>query len=130
MENSAEKTRTGNEIVEKTEAALRGIVEGTTKVSDLVAEIAAASTEQSEGIGQVNQGLGQIDSVTQQNTANAEESAAASEELAGQASQLLQMIGQFRLKGGSRAAKAAIPQLAAASRKATRSSDMKATRQP
>ena len=118
IENSAEKTRAGNDIVEKTEAALRGIVEGTTKVSDLVAEIAAASNEQSEGIAQVNQGLGQIDSVTQQNTANAEESAAASEELAGQASQLLQMIGQFRLKGGAMAAKAAVPQLAAAPTKA------------
>jgi methyl-accepting chemotaxis protein len=118
IENSAEKTRHGNDIVEKTEAALKGIVAGTTKVSDLVAEIAAASNEQSEGIGQVNSGLGQIDSVTQQNTANAEESAAASEELASQSAQLLQMIGQFRLKGGSRAAKTAVPKLAAAPRQA------------
>ena len=117
IESSAEKTRAGNAIVEKTEAALRGIVEGTTTVSDLVAEIAAASNEQSEGIAQVNQGLSQIDSVTQQNTANAEENTAASEELAGQSAQLLQMIGQFQLKVGSISAKAAVPQLPMALKK-------------
>ncbi len=98
IENSAEKTRAGNEIVEKTEAALKGIVAGTTKVSDLVAEIAAASKEQSEGISQVNTGLGQIDQVTQQATANAEESAAAAEELSSQAAHLQQMLSRFHLK--------------------------------
>jgi methyl-accepting chemotaxis protein len=98
IENSAEKTRAGNEIAEKTEAALKGIVAGATKVSDLVAEIAAASKEQSEGIGQVNTGLGQIDQVTQQNTANAEESAAAAEELSSQAAHLQQMLSRFHLK--------------------------------
>jgi methyl-accepting chemotaxis protein len=98
IENSAEKTRAGNEIAEKTEAALKGIVAGATKVSDLVAEIAAASKEQSEGIGQVNTGLGQIDQVTQQTTANAEESAAAAEELSGQADQLRQMLSRFKVR--------------------------------
>lgn len=98
IENSAEKTRAGNDIAQKTEAALRGIVAGATKVSDLVAEIAAASNEQSEGIGQVNTGLCQIDQVTQQNTANAEESAAASEELSSQAIHLQQMLSRFHLK--------------------------------
>ncbi len=114
IENSAEKTRHGNNIVEKTEAALKGIVAGTTKVSDLVAEIAAASNEQSEGISQVTQGLNQIDQVTQQNTANAEESAAASEELASQSTLLQQMLGQFHLKGGACVASAAVPKLVAA----------------
>jgi methyl-accepting chemotaxis protein len=99
IENSTEKTRAGNDIAEKTEAALKGIVAGATKVSDLVAEIAAASNEQSQGIGQVNTGLGQIDQVTQQNTANAEESAAAAEELSSQAAHLQHMLGQFKLKG-------------------------------
>ncbi len=119
IENSAEKTRNGNDIVEKTEAALKEIVLGTTKVSDLVAEIAAASNEQSEGISQVNSGLNQIDSVTQQNTANAEESAAASEELASQSAQLQGMLGQFRLKGGASVARVAIPKPVAAPRRTT-----------
>ena len=114
IESSTEKTRHGNDIVEKTEAALTEIVGGTTKVSDLVAEIAAASNEQSEGISQVNSGLSQIDSVTQQNTANAEESAAASEELASQSAQLQAMLGQFRLKGGASVARISAPKPAAA----------------
>ncbi len=110
IENSTAKTRHGNDIVEKTEAALEEIVSGTTKVSDLVAEIAAASSEQSEGIGQVNTGLGQIDQVTQQNTANAEESAAAAEELASQATHLQSMLAQFKLQGGSVSAVKFAPQ--------------------
>jgi methyl-accepting chemotaxis protein len=108
IENSAAKTRGGNEIAEKTEAALRGIVAGTTKVSDLVGEIAAASKEQAEGISQVNMGLGQIDQVTQQTTANAEESAAAAEELSSQAVQLRQMLALFKVRGaGARRGQAA-----------------------
>ncbi|APG28663.1 chemotaxis protein [Syntrophotalea acetylenivorans] len=101
IEDSVTKTRHGNEIAEKTAAALKGIVSGTTKVSDLVAEIAAASKEQSEGIGQVTEGLGQIDQVTQQSTANAEETAAAAEELSGQADHLRQNLARFKVKGGA-----------------------------
>ncbi len=117
IENSTAKTRHGNEIVEKTEAALKGIVAGTNKVSDLVAEIAAASSEQSEGISQINTGLGQIDQVTQQNTANAEESAAAAEELASQAAYLQSMLAQFKLKGGASSARGAAPQLTSPARR-------------
>jgi methyl-accepting chemotaxis protein len=101
IEDSVSKTRYGNEIVEKTASALQGIVSGTTKVSDLVAEIAAASKEQSEGISQVTEGLGQIDQVTQQSTANAEETAAASEELSSQADHLRQNLAHFKVKGDS-----------------------------
>lgn len=101
IEDSVSKTRNGNEIAEKTAEALHGIVTGTTKVSDLVAEIAAASKEQSEGIGQVTEGLGQIDQVTQQATANAEETAAAAEELSSQADHLRQNLARFKVKGGA-----------------------------
>jgi methyl-accepting chemotaxis protein len=98
IENAGEKTRNGSELAGRTSEALQEIVGAAGKVADLISEIAMASREQSEGIGQVNQGLGQIDQVTQQNTANAEESAAAAEELAGQADRLRQMLGRFRLK--------------------------------
>jgi len=101
IENSAAKTRHGNEIADKTSAALKGIVAGTTKVTNLVAEIAAASKEQSEGISQVTEGLGQIDQVTQRTTANAEETAAASEELSSQADHLRQNLARFKVKGGA-----------------------------
>jgi methyl-accepting chemotaxis protein len=99
IEGSVEKAENGVGIAQRTAEALSEIVDGITKTTDLVGEIAAASNEQSQGIGQINQGLSQIESVTQQNTANAEESAAASEELASQAQHLSRMLQNFRLKG-------------------------------
>ncbi|WP_305044822.1 bacteriohemerythrin [Geoalkalibacter sp.] len=101
IDGTVEKTARGTQIAQETAKAFDTIVEGVRKVSDLVGEIAAAVNEQAEGIGQVNMGLSQIDQVTQQNTANAEESAAAAEELSSQALQLKQMLGRFRLSGGS-----------------------------
>jgi methyl-accepting chemotaxis protein len=92
------------QIADKTAAALGQIVNGVGKVTDLVAEIAAASNEQAQGIAEINSALSQIDQVTQQNTANAEESAAASEELSGQAEQLRTMLLGFKLADGGRQA--------------------------
>ena len=84
-------------MAEKTSAALDEIVGSITKVTDLVAEIAAASNEQAQGISQINQGLGQIDSAVQQSTATAEESAAAAEELSSQSAHLKHMLSRFTL---------------------------------
>ncbi|OEU51016.1 MAG: hypothetical protein BA871_00690 [Desulfuromonadales bacterium C00003096] len=97
IEGSVQKTANGTKIAGQTELALKEIVTAVIKATDLVSEIAAASNEQSQGIGQINQDLNQIDQVTQQNTANAEESAAAAEELSGQAEQLRQMLARFKL---------------------------------
>jgi methyl-accepting chemotaxis protein len=75
------------------------------KVNGLIAEIAAASQEQSQGIDQVNGAVASMDKVTQQNAANSEESASAAEELSSQAEELQGMINQFSLtqtSGGSR----------------------------
>ena len=82
----------------KAAASLLEIVGGVGKATDLVGEIAAASNEQAQGIGQVNQGLTQLDQVTQQNTSAAEQSAAASQELSGQSAQLKQTLSKFRLR--------------------------------
>ena len=98
IEGSVEKTDNGTEIANRTAEQLDEMVSSVTKVSDLVAEIAAASNEQAEGISQVNSGISQIDQVTQQNTANAEEGASAAEELSSQAMRLKEMMGSFRLK--------------------------------
>ena len=73
------------------------ITEGARKVNDLVAEIAAASKEQSQGIEQVNTAVAQLDKVTQQNAANAEESASAAEELNSQSAELQGLLGTFKL---------------------------------
>ena len=101
IEGSVKKAENGAEIADKTAEALAEIVGRVSRVTDLVNEIAAASTEQAHGIGEVNLGLGQIDQVTQGNTANAEQSAAAAEELASQAGELKRLLGMFRLKNGA-----------------------------
>jgi hypothetical protein len=67
------------------------------RVSDIVAEIASASTEQSSGVHQVGEAVSQMDQVTQQNAALVEESAAAAENLQGQAKQLVQAVAVFKL---------------------------------
>jgi methyl-accepting chemotaxis protein len=109
IEGSVEKTANGSLIANQTAEALTGIVNGIGKVTDLVAEIAAASSEQAQGVNQISQGVSQIDAVTQQNTANAEESAAAAEELSGQATQLNEMLKGFTLSRQAASLSHAVP---------------------
>ncbi len=97
IQGTVEKTDRGAEIASRTETALGEIVTQVTRATDLVADIAMASSEQAEGITQITQGLSQIDSVTQMNTASAEESAAAAEQLSSQAQELRQLLSRFRL---------------------------------
>ena len=72
-------------------------MESVKKVTDIVAEIAAASEEQSAGIEQVNNAVTQMDNVTQQNAALVEEASAASKAMEQQSSTLVAQIGYFRL---------------------------------
>lgn len=67
-------------------------------MADLLGEISRASSQQAEGVEQIERGLEQIDQVTQANTASSEESAAAAEELASQAEQLRGLVVGFRLR--------------------------------
>jgi methyl-accepting chemotaxis protein len=85
IEGTIQKITQGNELVQTTDNAFKEVTTNTEKVGELVAEIAAASSEQAQGIDQVNTALTQLDQVTQGNAANAEESASASEELNAQA---------------------------------------------
>ena len=78
----------GNELTHLTQAAFRENAVISVKVGQLVDEIAAASQEQSQGIGQVSIAVSEMDKVTQQTAATAEESAAAAEELNAQAEQM------------------------------------------
>jgi methyl-accepting chemotaxis protein len=68
------------------------------RVTDLIAEISAASVEQTQGIGQVSDAIGQLDQVTQQNAALVEQSAAAAESLKQQAARLTEVVGVFKLQ--------------------------------
>ena len=112
IEGSVEKTQNGSRIAEQTSAALEGIVGSISKVSDLVAEIAAASNEQTQGISQVNIGLTQIDQGVQQTTATSEESAAAAEELSSQADQMKSMLSRFVLNNQQSLPAKEAPQIA------------------
>jgi methyl-accepting chemotaxis protein len=76
-------------------------------VSDLIAEIAAASEEQDAGIQQVNTAVTQMDQVVQQNASLVEEAAAATESMKSQAGALLQMVARFNLGDGQQADAAA-----------------------
>ncbi len=101
IEGSIKKAEKGTDIANDTAKALYEIVDGVSKVTTLVAEIAAASNEQATGISQVNLGLEQVSQVVQTNSATAEESAAASEELSSQAEILKDMVSKFKLKNGN-----------------------------
>ena len=72
------------------------------KVSDIVAEIAAASREQSSGIEQVNRAVMQMDELTQQNAALVEQATAASQAMADQARELNEMMARYRARGDRR----------------------------
>jgi methyl-accepting chemotaxis protein len=76
---------------------LDAIVPSITQASALVQEIAAASSEQSAGIGQINGAMGQLNKATQQNAAGAEELAATAEEMGAQSEQLQNLMGFFKL---------------------------------
>jgi len=73
-------------------------------VTDIMAEISAASHEQSAGIEQVNQAIAQMDQVTQQNAALVEEAAAAAGSMQEQATTLAGVVGAFRLDAADRQA--------------------------
>ncbi len=86
------------------------------KTSDLVQEIASASSEQSSGVGQINGAMGQLNQATQQNASASEELAATAEELGSQAEQLQQTMTFFQLDDAPRSgAKSFAPPAARAS---------------
>jgi methyl-accepting chemotaxis protein len=93
IEDTVKKANGGTELVTKTNEAFSEVASSTAKVGGLVSEIATASVEQSEGIGQVNQAVTDMDNVVQQNAAVAEESASAVEELKAQAEQMRTFVG-------------------------------------
>jgi methyl-accepting chemotaxis protein len=85
-------------LVTQSGQTLEKIVASVKKVSDIVAEIAAASREQSSGIEQVNRAVMQMDELTQQNAALVEQATAASQAMAEQVRGLNQMLDRYRVK--------------------------------
>ena len=102
IEGSVKNADNGVEISTEVAETLAEIAEGSRQVNDLVAEIDAASNEQSQGIGQINTTMSQMDQVTQSNAASAEESASAAEELSAQAEELRRLVYELQtVVGGS-----------------------------
>jgi methyl-accepting chemotaxis protein len=94
---SVAKVEAGTKLVDSAGKTMQEIVASVKKVSDLIAEIAAASQEQSAGIGQVNTAVAQMEQVVQQNASLVEEATAATESMKDQAAALLQVASRFNL---------------------------------
>ncbi|WP_235582337.1 methyl-accepting chemotaxis protein, partial [Rhizobacter sp. Root1221] len=94
---SVEKVESGSRLVADAGQTMNEIVGSVQRVTDIIGEITAASSEQSDGIGQVNTAVTQLDQMTQQNAALVEESAAAAESLKDQAHRLAEVVSVFKL---------------------------------
>ena len=97
IKDSVIRVEQGSVLVTQSGATLEQIVSAVKKVTDIVAEIAAASQEQSSGIEQVNKAVMQLDELTQQNAALVEEASAASQSMAEQARSLNETMARYRV---------------------------------
>ena len=95
IELNVKRVEKGAETLGHTAESLDEIVKGAVQMSDLIGQIAMASQEQAQGIGQINQGLRQVELVTQKDSAFAEQTASASESLAHLVDLLRQTMNQF-----------------------------------
>ena len=101
IQDSVKKVEDGSVLVTQSGQTLEKIVASVKKVSDIVAEIAAASREQSSGIEQVNRAVMQMDELTQQNAALVEQATAASQAMAEQVRDLNEMLARYRVAEGA-----------------------------
>ena len=101
IDASVERVEQGTVLVDQAGVTMTAVVGSIKRVTDIMGEISAASSEQSTGVAQVGQAISQMDQVTQQNAALVEESAAAAESLKEQAQQLVQVVSVFKLSEGS-----------------------------
>ncbi|WDZ94633.1 methyl-accepting chemotaxis protein [Herbaspirillum sp. WKF16] len=105
IDDSVSKVGTGSKLVEQAGATMTEVVASVRRVTDIVAEISAASAEQTSGIEQVNHAITQMDQVTQQNAALVEEAAAAAASMQNQADTLTRLVSVFTLHPGEQPAR-------------------------
>jgi aerotaxis receptor len=96
---SVERVSHGSTLVDRAGETMSEIVDSIQRVTNIMGEISAASTEQSAGVGQVGEAVSQMDQALQQNAALVEESAAAAESLSQQAKRLVGTVAVFKLNG-------------------------------
>ena len=95
--DSVDKVEAGTRLVDQAGSTMTEVVTSIQHVTDIMAEISAASQEQTSGIEQINQAISQMDNVTQQNASLVEEAAAASEALQSQAARLAELVSVFQI---------------------------------
>ncbi|MCW8199258.1 HAMP domain-containing protein [Verminephrobacter aporrectodeae subsp. tuberculatae] len=98
---SVEKVETGSRLVSDAGTTMTDIVQSVQRVTDMIGEITAASSEQSTGVSQVNKAIGNLDQMTQQNAALVEQSAAAAQSLREQADHLAREVSMFKVNAAS-----------------------------
>ncbi|QCP49768.1 hypothetical protein FAZ95_11635 [Trinickia violacea] len=96
--DSASKVQGGATLVGEAGRTMEAIVQSVKQVSGIMAEISAASAEQSTGIEQVNQAVAQMDTVTQQNAALVEQVSAAAHSMHDQAASLARAVREFKIR--------------------------------
>ncbi len=94
---SVERVEQGSSLVDKAGETMTEVVSSIRRVTDIMGEISAASSEQSAGVSQVGEAVTQMDQATQQNAALVEEMAAAASSLKSQANDLVQVVAVFKL---------------------------------
>ncbi|QBR03226.1 methyl-accepting chemotaxis protein [Paraburkholderia pallida] len=102
---SVEEIRGGTAEAGEAGKTMSDVAQAINRVTEIIAEIAAASHEQTRGIEQVSQAVMQMDQVTQQNSALVEEAAAAAQSLDHQGAELGRIVAVFRLATGTLAAR-------------------------
>ena len=113
IEESVGKVTDGSQLVRQAGSTMGEIVSSVQRVTDIIADISAASQEQSSGIEQVNQAITQMDEGTQQNAALVEEASASAESMRQQAAQLVEAVSAFHI--GTSASAASVAKAAPAS---------------
>jgi methyl-accepting chemotaxis protein-1 (serine sensor receptor) len=101
IEDSVHKVQHGSALVDQAGATMGEIVQSVNRVTGIMAEIMAASQEQTAGIEQVNQAIAQMDQATQQNAALVEEASGAAQALRDEADSLGRAVGAFRVRAGA-----------------------------
>ena len=95
IEDSVDKIKTGNQLVDESGQVLEQVVTSVSQVNHLMSEIASANHEQSQGIEQTNSAINQMDEMTQKNNHLVQDTTKASEELFNQANKMNALIGFF-----------------------------------
>ncbi len=98
IQDSVRKVENGSELVNRSGHTLQEIVSSVKRVTDIVAEISAASQEQAAGIDQVGKAMAQMDQVTQTNSAQTEELSSTAQTLAVHAEQMQALVSRFVLE--------------------------------